>query len=123
MLTINEIRDAVSVIAVKYPINGVRLFGSYAEGSATDDSDVDIIVYPIRPFTLLDLIGFQQDLTERLHTGVDVVESESLIKSKISDVVGSDGIVSHAGYTNGFASVAKAEAERWGEKLKALKKK
>ncbi len=83
MLTINEIRDAVNIIAVKYPINGVRLFGSYAEGSATDNSDVDIIVYPIRPFTLFDLIGFQQDLTEHLHTGVDVIESESLTKSEL----------------------------------------
>jgi predicted nucleotidyltransferase len=83
MLTINEIRDAVLVIAPKYPIHSVKLFGSYADGSATDKSDVDIIIYTVRPFTLFDLIGFQQDLMEHLHTGVDVIEAKSLTESEL----------------------------------------
>jgi predicted nucleotidyltransferase len=81
MLTINEIREAVNAVAPKYPIRSVKLFGSYAEGGAKEKSDVDVIIQTIRPFTLIDLVGFQQDLTEHLEIGVDVIEEKSLAKS------------------------------------------
>jgi predicted nucleotidyltransferase len=83
MLTINEISNAVKAIAPKYPIHSVKLFGSYAEGGAKTRSDVDVIIQPIRPFTLLDLVGFQQDLAERLEISVDVIEEESLVNSSL----------------------------------------
>jgi predicted nucleotidyltransferase len=81
MLTLSEIKDAVLHIAPKYPIHSVKLFGSYADGGATEKSDVDVIIQTIRPFTLLDLIGFQQSLSEQLNASVDVVEEGSLAKS------------------------------------------
>jgi predicted nucleotidyltransferase len=83
MLTINEIRDAVNEIAPNYPIFSVRLFGSYADGGAKEKSDVDVIIQAIRPFTLFDLVGFQQDLAEQLKIGVDVIEEESLENSSL----------------------------------------
>lgn len=50
--TIDEIRHAVIAAAERYnfeaedddKITGVALFGSYANGTATDDSDVDLLV-------------------------------------------------------------------------------
>ena len=81
MLTIDEIKSAVNKIAINYPIRQVNLFGSYAEGCAKPESDIDILVeFMDRPITLLDYCGFQQELSEALKIEVD------LLKSPISDV-------------------------------------
>jgi predicted nucleotidyltransferase len=42
--TIEQIKERIVPIAVKYQLPAVYLFGSYARGEATDDSDVDILV-------------------------------------------------------------------------------
>lgn len=42
MLTIEEIKAAVEKVGKKYGIKNAYLFGSYAKGEATEDSDVDI---------------------------------------------------------------------------------
>jgi predicted nucleotidyltransferase len=76
MLTITDIQMAVNKIAPQYPIRQVHLFGSYAEGNATTNSDVDVIVeFKNRPVTLLDFCGFQQELSELLKVDVDILKS------------------------------------------------
>ena len=42
--TIKEIKEKTVPIAEKHGISRMYLFGSYARGEATDDSDVDIFV-------------------------------------------------------------------------------
>ena len=75
MLTIAEIKTAVETIAPEYPIKQVQLFGSYAEGLATPESDVDVLVeFNARPITLLDYCGFQEELSEFLNVQVDIVQ-------------------------------------------------
>ena len=75
MLTITEIQKAVNLIAPQYPINVVQLFGSYAEGKANTNSDVDVLVeFKERPVTLLDYCGFQQELSELLNVNVDILK-------------------------------------------------
>ena len=44
MLTINEILAAAKTVAKEYPIKCIDLFGSYAEGRNTVNSDVDLLV-------------------------------------------------------------------------------
>ena len=39
--TIDEIRQIITPIAKKYGLPAVYLFGSYARGTANEDSDVD----------------------------------------------------------------------------------
>lgn len=43
-LTTNEITNSVKEAAKEYPIKRVVLFGSYANGSFNENSDVDLIV-------------------------------------------------------------------------------
>ena len=75
MLTITDIQKAVNLIAPQYPINTVQLFGSYAEGKASIDSDVDVLVeFKERPVTLLDYCGFQQELSDILNVNVDILK-------------------------------------------------
>ena len=59
-------------LATKYGIRRVRLFGSVARGEERPDSDVVLVDFePHR--SLLDQVGFEQDLEELLGCRVDVV--------------------------------------------------
>lgn len=75
MLSIEQIKDAVSEAAVTYRLKNVWLFGSYANGCANEKSDVDIMVEFIEnPVSLLKFFGFQQELSEKLGVPVDVIK-------------------------------------------------
>ena len=87
MLTIEEIQLAVRKLAPEYPIKQVYLFGSYAEGNATPESDVDVLVeFTIWPVSLFDYCGFQQELSDLLNIKVDMLKSP-LSESALTDIM------------------------------------
>ena len=66
-------RAEILRLAAQYGVERMRIFGSLARGQATPDSDIDFLVAFRRGKTLLDLIGFKQDLEELTGRKVDVV--------------------------------------------------
>ena len=85
MLTVEGIRAAVSRLADVYPIKKISLFGSYADGTASETSDVDLLVEFSTPnVSLLTLAGIKGKMEEELQKEVDVVHgplfNESLLK-------------------------------------------
>ena len=42
--TIEQLKEKIAPIALKYRLSAVYIFGSYARGEATDKSDVDVLV-------------------------------------------------------------------------------
>ena len=73
MLSIDEIKRRISPICQKYSVSEAFLFGSYARGDATEDSDVDIRVVVQKPFGLLALNRLNDDFEAALQKQVDVV--------------------------------------------------
>ena len=74
MLTIQEIMDGVNVVSREYPLRKVELFGSYADGRSTPQSDVDLLVEFIQPrVSLLTLNALKFRMEEVLGTDVDIV--------------------------------------------------
>jgi predicted nucleotidyltransferase len=74
MLTHEEICRAVSKAAPKYQIKNAYYFGSYARGTQTENSDLDMLIDFGTPFvSLFDIAGLACDLEEMLSKGVDVV--------------------------------------------------
>ena len=77
--TIDELKRKITPIAEKYGIPAVYIFGSYARGEATDDSDVDVLFQregsKIRGFVMGALY---EELLESLGKGVDLVTEEAL---------------------------------------------
>lgn len=71
-------RDEIMELSVRYGIQRVRVFGSSAEGRDTKDSDIDFLVAFEPGRSLLDLIGFKQDVTELLERKVDVVSEKGV---------------------------------------------
>jgi predicted nucleotidyltransferase len=66
-------RKQILQLAARYGIRRVRLFGSIARGEATPASDVDVLVDFEPGRSLLDQVGFEQDLESLLGCNVDVV--------------------------------------------------
>ncbi len=63
------------------PVLKAWLFGSFARGEETPQSDVDILFVPDRsgkPFTLFTMGGMYMDLKEMLGREIDLVEEGSL---------------------------------------------
>jgi predicted nucleotidyltransferase len=74
MLSTLEIRDKVAPIAERYDVTRVDIFGSYATGSATPDSDVDFLVEFSAPVpSIFKVMGFREELKRALGLDVDVV--------------------------------------------------
>ena len=56
-------------------IKGVSLFGSYSRGTATQSSDVDLLLETDSNFSLFDLADLQNKLENKLGKEVDLVTS------------------------------------------------
>lgn len=77
--TIDEITRRITPVAQKYRLAAVYLFGSYARGGATAESDVDLLVdlsgSVIRG---LNFVNLYNDLESALGIRVDVVTADSI---------------------------------------------
>ena len=76
-LTIECIKQAVAQVALQYGLKRVILFGSFASGRQTKQSDIDLLVEfsPTELVTLFTLIGLQQELESLTGRKVDVIET------------------------------------------------
>lgn len=75
MLTMEEIAGAVREAARDYPVRRVCLFGSYADGTATEHSDVDFYVeFSRAPISFYRVMGFRGALERLLGKEVDLVK-------------------------------------------------
>ena len=75
--SIEELRRIIDPIARRHGVGRVSLFGSYANGSATADSDVDLKIEKGRLTTLFQLCGFRLAVEDALHLPVDLVTTDS----------------------------------------------
>lgn len=76
MLTQEEIRKAVESFKDTYFIQKVSVFGSYAEGRATEKSDLDLLVEFEQPqVSLIQLNALKYDLEDTLGLPVDVIHA------------------------------------------------
>ena len=80
-MSTQSMNKAIADYFKSQPIQRAWLFGSFARGEETPQSDVDILFVPDRsgkPFTLFTMGGMYMDLKELLGREVDLVEDGSL---------------------------------------------
>lgn len=75
--TVQEIADRVRPVAAEYGIDKVYLFGSYARGEASDDSDIDLYVEFSKPMGL-SFCSFFSDIEESVGKNVDIITRDGL---------------------------------------------
>ena len=74
MLTMQQIADSIQIASKEYPLRKVELFGSYADGRNTPQSDVDLLVEFVQPqISLLTLSALKFRMEELLGTNVDII--------------------------------------------------
>ena len=61
------------------PVLKAWIFGSFARGEQTEDSDVDILIVPDKMVGLFKLSGMLLDLQELLNIRVDLVTDKGLL--------------------------------------------
>ncbi|MBR0480364.1 nucleotidyltransferase domain-containing protein [Candidatus Saccharibacteria bacterium] len=92
MLTIDEIKAAVTKVGKKYGIKNAYLFGSYARGEANEDSDVDVIIDAGKIRSYLGLSGFRVELVNELGKDVDVLTDDG-VHPKFFEFIKNDRIL------------------------------
>ena len=78
--TVDEIKEIVAALAAKYGAARIYLFGSYARGEATAESDIDVVVVGGKNFKARDIFSFGEDLRQMTNKDVDAFEIREVNK-------------------------------------------
>lgn len=82
MNSVETIREKLEIykpiLAEKYRVNEIGIFGSYARGNQKMDSDVDLLVDFSESISLLDFIHLENELGDLLGVKVDLVMKTAL---------------------------------------------
>lgn len=79
--SIDEIRSTLSPVFCKNPVYSAILFGSYANGRATDHSDVDIVIDSHGQLLNIEFYGVLDEIVECLGIPVDLFELSEIRES------------------------------------------
>ena len=86
-----EIREKAVPILEDYGVERAAVFGSYARGEETEDSDVDLLVRIDDDLSLLDVSRLKIELEDVLGKEVDIVE-EGVVKSGMEEYIEEDQV-------------------------------
>ena len=84
--TLDEIRAIAHPIAQRYGIAALYLFGSYARGEATPQSDLDFRVDRGNLVDLLELGGLFSDLEDGFQKKLDVLTTQMLSPAFLNSI-------------------------------------
>jgi predicted nucleotidyltransferase len=85
MLTHEQIVNAVEKAATKFPLTKVSYFGSYADGNATEESDLDVLVeFTTESISYLKIVSLKHNLEDELNIKVDVLHAPLPKKSRLA---------------------------------------
>jgi hypothetical protein len=73
MINNEYIKNNVMKVISKYPIKKVILFGSRAEGTNRDDSDVDLIIEFYERISILTLSKIKCELEDLMKVNIDII--------------------------------------------------
>ncbi|NIQ06873.1 MAG: nucleotidyltransferase family protein [Candidatus Korarchaeota archaeon] len=85
-----HILEEIASFLAEYGAKEVRVFGSYARGETTAESDIDVLVEFEGRKSLLEIIGMEQELSEKLGVKIDLLTEKAIspyIRENIRDTV------------------------------------
>ena len=94
MITLNELTDIMLPVINESPIRKVIVFGSYARGEATDDSDIDIVIDSDGKLNGMNFFIYADKLAKALPIKSDIFESIEIQKpSSLYTQILTEGVV------------------------------
>jgi len=92
--SIDEIVQIITPIAKEFGIGKLSVFGSYARGDASEDSDLDFHLIDAGSIRgLFRLMGFEAALEESLHIPVDVIVGKSTFDDVYQNILREEIVV------------------------------
>ena len=85
MSELDKISEKIAIVAKKYDLVYVWVFGSYAKNKQRDDSDIDIIVRTEDVEEGFKIVEVKYALEEILNKTVDIITTESIKGSLLED--------------------------------------
>ncbi len=73
----------VTELLSRYPLAGVWVFGSVARGDDRPDSDLDLLVELRSGFSVLDILGLEEELADLLGCPVDLITTSELSSNEL----------------------------------------
>ncbi len=73
-----DFRRPIEELGKKYGVGNIRVFGSVARGEEHAGSDLDLLVSVEPGRTLLDLVGFEQDVSSLLNIRVQAISERAV---------------------------------------------
>lgn len=77
-MEIEEIKKTIEPILLRHQIKRAGIFGSVAQGRASSESDIDILVELGNQISLLEFVGIKYELEDLLGRKVDLVEYQAV---------------------------------------------
>jgi len=94
MLSIDDITRTITPIVEPTSVRRVILFGSYAKGTHTRDSDVDIIIDSYGQLKGMDFFVLSSKLAQALPIASDIFEQREIKpNSQMHDEIAREGLV------------------------------
>jgi len=94
MLTNQEITTIITPIVKHHPISRVILFGSYARGNPSEDSDVDLIIDSDGKLNGFDFFGIAGRISKVMPIKTDVFELSEIKKpSSLYERIMTEGVL------------------------------
>jgi predicted nucleotidyltransferase len=78
ILSVKELQEKTTPIFQTFPVNKVILFGSYAQRSASDNSDIDLYVDSGGNLRGLHFVGLLERLVNALGKEVDLIDKKHI---------------------------------------------
>lgn len=96
VIALEELRSIISRLAALYHFKDVRLFGSYARGEATENSDIDVMITYDAGSRALDALSFGERLSEETGKHVDSFERGEINHGPLLDAIAREGLVMYS---------------------------
>ena len=90
MTDVSTIKKIITPIARSYGVKRIYLFGSYAKGNATENSDIDLLIEKGKPMSLLKLSGMRQSVEVALELPVDLVSTSGIEDEFYQEIAGTE---------------------------------
>ncbi|HEY8999705.1 MAG TPA: nucleotidyltransferase family protein [Mucilaginibacter sp.] len=87
MQQLEQYQQLILPVLKRYLIKRAAIFGSFAKGNTTANSDIDLLIEPENNFTLFKMLQLEQEISQLINRKVDLVEYSALKPSIKNEVL------------------------------------